>query len=93
MRYVISIVAIVCSFVLLFGCSKKEPVTYIDVGTLITIDSIPTSFNEAVKCRVETTEGIYIIWGNISGEKDSLVKKSSDGYLFIGDNRYGKRIL
>jgi len=92
MRYVFLIV-IICSFIFLFGCSEKESPTYVNVGTLISIDVIPTSFNESIKCKIETTKGIYIIWGTISGEKGALVRKSSDGYLFIENNHRGNRIL
>ena len=86
---------VACGSVLICGCRNRHPhpVTYIDVGTLVSIDVVPTSFNEHVKCRVETTKGVYIIRRIVSGEKGVLVRKSSNGYLYIGDNPRGSRIL
>jgi len=87
------VLLVVCGSVLIYGCRDKSPVTYMDVGTLVSIDVVPTSFNEHIKCRVETTKGVYIIRGIVSGEKGVLFRKSSNGYLYIGDNPRGSRII
>lgn len=87
------VLLVACGSVLIYGCKNRPSITYTDVGTLVSIDVVPTSFNEHVKCRVETTKGVYIIRRIVSGEKGALVRKSSDGYLYIGDNSRGSRII
>lgn len=80
----------------LCGCKKTE-IQQKPVGTLITIDVIPTSFNDQAKSRVETTEGVFVIVGitsGIKGEPVSLISKTncSSFYLCIGDNKKGHRV-
>jgi len=81
---------------LIFGCTNKK-INEREVGVLIDIKVIPTSFNEIDKTRVETTKGIFIVNYFISGIKGNrtYIQEHENGerYLFIDRTPKGKRLL
>ena len=63
---------------LLMGCSSEENPDdwkYVDCGTFVSVDIIPTSFNESIKCKVVSTEGTFIVYGGMSDEGNQAVAK------------------
>ena len=71
------------------GCDKKTTI-WKSVGTFVSCDVIPTSFNECIKSRIETTEGVFIIKGIMSGRKGEVVYISNKGTLsMLGKSGYG----
>lgn len=70
------------------GCSetekKPEPaVKYKQVGTLLKIQPLPTSFNERMKSQVVTTKGFWVVVGLPGGMKGENVVLGSDGYIYF----------
>ena len=79
-----------------FKCNSSDVMTgeiqVRAVGEFVSVNSIPSSWNEAVKTKVETTMGQFIIWGNASGVKgDPVFLKSNDDwkttFLYIGNGK------
>lgn len=72
-----------------FFVPPKQPLTEMDVGTLVDIQPGETGWKAS---RVETTEGIYIVYGSVSGKKGAKVTIRSDGYLFVEGTPRGPRV-
>jgi hypothetical protein len=82
--------------ILLIGCQPTKTEIK-EVGTLISITVVPTSFNESIKSTVITTKGNFTVYGNLSGllgEQVRLVSKTkgSSWYLVIGE-RSGHKVI
>lgn len=92
-------IVIFSSIILMVGmlvssCDKPPVATWQPVGTLISMEVIPTSWNERIKSRVETTEGIFIIWGVPSYcLKGTEVLISNYKYLFIRSDASSYRLV
>lgn len=85
------VLVVILIIIMSSGCNKKST-TWESVGTFISCDVIPTSFNEAIKSRVETTEGVFIIKGVMSGRKGEIVYISNKGILSMA-GKSGHKIL
>ena len=75
---VIIIAIISIPFIIFFTIPNHEPDrTTTNLGKLITLDIVPTAWNDCTKCRVETDKGIFILWNSYSGNfgEDVIVEK------------------
>ena len=85
------LISIIC---LTLGCSPKI-IDKKEVGNLVSIDVVPTSFNEMAKSRIETTEAFYMVIGTPTGRKGEKVyhiRTNQGDYLKIGPEGNWHRI-
>lgn len=58
-------------FIITLPLDKGE---YIDTEKLISIEEIPTSFNDIIRSKVQTDKGTYYIQGLLSAKNNADVK-------------------
>jgi len=83
----------------LAGCDTFNPqeISRENVGNIINITVVPTSFNESIKTSVETTKGVFTVrnpFSALRGTTVMLVKYSNGRYsLCVEGRRRCNRVL
>jgi hypothetical protein len=69
------VLIILCLFLVNCSYTKSKVVEAIDVGAVISMDSLETSFNAGIKSQINTEKGSFTVRGNHSvlfGKKATL---------------------
>lgn len=53
-----------------YNCYTSDSGEIAEAGILTNVTLMPTSWNEQVKCKVETSNAIFIIYGKVDGKKN-----------------------